>query len=68
MTINVDVEEAAAHFSDLFQRVLLGEEIVISEGGNAVAQLVPVLDATSPRVPGQDKGKIFIAPDFDEPL
>lgn len=68
MTINVNVEEATAHFSDLFQRVRLGEEVIISEGGNAVARLVPVLDTPYPRVPGQDKGKIFIAPDFDEPL
>jgi antitoxin (DNA-binding transcriptional repressor) of toxin-antitoxin stability system len=33
-----------------------------------VARILPVATSASPRVPGIDKGKIVIMPDFDDPL
>jgi len=33
-----------------------------------VARLVPVPEPPKRRVPGLDKGKIWMAPDFDAPL
>lgn len=67
MTITVNVSEVTAKFSELLSQVLLGEEVVIAEKGIPVARLV-VTDTASPRIPGLDKGKVIIAPDFNEPL
>ncbi|MHC5777325.1 type II toxin-antitoxin system Phd/YefM family antitoxin [Nostoc sp.] len=68
MTITVNVSEVTAKFSELLSQVLLGEEVVIAEKGIPVARLVALTDTASPRIPGLDKGKVIIAPDFNEPL
>ncbi|MEH2085208.1 type II toxin-antitoxin system Phd/YefM family antitoxin [Nostoc sp.] len=68
MSITVNVSEVTAKFSELLSQVLLGEEVVIAQKGIPVARLVALTDTTSPRIPGLDKGKVIIAPNFDEPL
>ena len=60
-----NVHEAKTHFSKLLHRVALGEEIVICKGGIPVAKLVP---ANPKRQLGIDRGKIWMANDFDGPL
>jgi prevent-host-death family protein len=64
----VNVHAAKTNFSRLLARVLAGETIVIAKGGKPIARLVPYQRATKRRIPGQDTGKIWIAPDFDAPL
>lgn len=67
MAVNVSIPEAATQFIELMNRVRLGEEVIISEAGVPVARLLPIREK-SPRIPGQDKGKVIIAPDFNDPL
>ena len=67
MTI-FNIHEAKTHFSKLLERVLNGEEVVIAKAGKPVARILPVVSAVSQRKPGNDKGKVIIKPDFDEPL
>ncbi|MBA4379711.1 MAG: type II toxin-antitoxin system prevent-host-death family antitoxin [Anaerolinea sp.] len=68
MTI-FNIHEAKTHFSKLLERVMRGEEVVIARAGKPVARLLPfTIEAISPRVPGIDKGKVTIMPDFDAPL
>jgi len=68
MTI-FNVHEAKTHFSNLLERVLNGEEIIIAKSGKPVARILPfVAEDVFPRVPGIDKGKVTIMPDFDAPL
>ena len=62
----VSVSEARKQFSRLLARVESGEEVVILRRGKPVARLVAV--STRPRRPGRLKGKIWIAPAFDDPL
>jgi len=64
----VNVHEAKTHLSRLLSRVAAGEEIIISKAGKPVARLVPYKQPKKKRVPGQDKGKVWIADDFDAPL
>lgn len=64
----VNVHEAKTHLSRLLQRVAAGEEIVIANGGRPVARLVPFGERLDDRVPGQDRGRVQIADDFDAPL
>ena len=42
---------------------------MIAKAGKPVARILPfVAEDVSPRVPGIDKGKVTILPDFDEPI
>jgi prevent-host-death family protein len=66
--VQVNVHQAKTHLSRLLSRVAAGEEIIISKGGKPVARLVPYKQPKKKRVPGQDKGKVWIADDFDAPL
>jgi prevent-host-death family protein len=68
MTI-FNIHEAKTHFSKLLERVSNGEEVVIAKAGRPVARLLPyVADDDAPRIPGIDRGKVTIMPDFDAPL
>jgi prevent-host-death family protein len=64
----VNVHEAKTHLSRLLARVAAGEEITISKAGKPVARLVPIHGLRKKRVPGMDRGKVWIADDFDAPL
>jgi len=64
----VNVHEAKTHLSRLLARVAAGEEIIISKAGKPVARLVPFHGLRKKRVPGMDRGKVWIADDFDAPL
>jgi prevent-host-death family protein len=63
----VTVHEAKTHLSRLLRRVAMGEEIVISRGGEPVARLVPATHRKS-RTLGIDRGKFVVPDDFDAPL
>jgi prevent-host-death family protein len=62
----INVHQAKTHLSQLLDRVAKGEEIILARGGKPVAKLIPI--ASEPRRPGQLKGRIRIAADFDAPL
>lgn len=62
----VNMHEAKTHLSRLVERAASGEEIVIGRAGKPVARLVPFRDVRRPRVPGSLRGKLQVAPDFDE--
>lgn len=63
-----NIHEAKTHFSKLIERVLKGEEVIIAKAGKPVARILPVVANVSKRVPGIDKGKVTIMPNFDDPL
>ena len=60
------IKEAAEDLSRLVDRAAEGEEILIVRSGRPVAKLVRV--EAEPRKPGRLKGRIHMAPDFDDPL
>jgi len=66
MPVIVNIHEAKTHFSKLLAQVSAGEEIIIAKAGKPVARLAPIeTKAAKKRVPGIDKGKIWISEDFD---
>lgn len=66
MAATVNIHDAKTHFSKLLARVSTGEEIVIARAGKPVARLSPIVPpASKKRIPGIDKGKIWMAKDFD---
>lgn len=64
MIINT-VTEAKAHLSELLERVIEGEEVVIGRAGKPVAILGPYRPSERLRTPGRLRGQIRIAEDFD---
>ena len=60
------ISEAKAQLSRLIERVQAGEEVVIGKAGKPVAVLSPYLPQVKERRPGALRGKIWVAPDFDE--
>jgi prevent-host-death family protein len=63
----VSLQEAKTHFSRLLERVASGEEITITKAGVPVARVVPLAVPKGKRELGIDRGKIWIAEDFDSP-
>ena len=63
----MNVYEAKTQLSKLLQQVEAGDEIVIARHGKPIARLVPLQRTATPRQLGSLRGKIWIAPDFDEP-
>ena len=60
-----NIATAKARFSELVQRAMLGEDVVVTKENKAVVKIVAIKPAK--RKPGTGKG-IWIAPDFDAPL
>jgi prevent-host-death family protein len=67
--MEVNIHEAKTHLSRLLQRVAAGEEVTIARAGVPVARLVAVKPKPNKVRPlGMDRGRIWIADDFDAPL
>jgi antitoxin (DNA-binding transcriptional repressor) of toxin-antitoxin stability system len=63
------IEEAQTRLPDVIHGLKPGDEIVILENGEPVAKLARLgPNKHWPCKAGSAKGKIRIAPDFDEPL
>ncbi len=63
--LQFNIAEAKASFSELVQRALMGEEVVIARDNKPLLKLVPLVTPEGARQPGSAKGRIRIAPDFD---
>lgn len=62
----IDVDEARNKLPELIERAIAGEQVIISRWGKPVVRLVPYSANRKPRKLGIWKGKVRIAPDFDE--
>ena len=62
-----NIAEAKAKFSELIEKAMLGEEVVVAKGNRPVAKIVPIRPAV--RKPGTGKGQIlYMSDDFDSPV
>ncbi len=67
--MEVNIHEAKTHLSRLLQRVAAGEEVTIARAGVPVARLVPLEPKKKKIRPlGMDRGRVWVANDFDAPL
>lgn len=60
------ITDAKAHLSQLVQKALQGDEIIIGKAGHPSVKLVRYQTEPTKRKPGSLKGKIHIASDFDD--
>jgi prevent-host-death family protein len=72
MDKTVNIHEAKTNLSSLIAEVEGGQEVAIARAGKPVAKLVPLKPvaarSTRRNLAGAMKGKIWIGPDFDDPL
>ncbi|MDQ6665520.1 MAG: type II toxin-antitoxin system prevent-host-death family antitoxin [Acidobacteriota bacterium] len=61
----LNIAEAKTRFSELVQKAMLGEEVIVAKENKPVVKIVPIKPAK--REPGTGKG-IWMAADFDQPL
>ncbi len=64
----VNLYQAKTQLSRLVDRAAAGEEIIIAKAGRPMARLVALEEHVPKRTPGRWKGKIWIAPNFDDPM
>jgi prevent-host-death family protein len=63
-----NIFEAKALLSQLIEKAVAGEEVVISKYNRPMVRLVPVEEKRSPIQFGSKLGPGWVAPDFDAPL
>ncbi|HTT83977.1 MAG TPA: type II toxin-antitoxin system prevent-host-death family antitoxin [Rhizomicrobium sp.] len=66
-----NIHEAKTNLSALIAKAEAGEDVLIARAGKPVVKLVPVSahgKKRPDRRPGFMKGKIWIGPDFEDPL
>ena len=64
--IQVNMHEAKTRLSQLAEMAWAGDEVVIARAGKPYLDLKPHLPTGKERVPGRYRGKIHIAPDFED--
>lgn len=64
--LTANMHEAKTHLSRLVEQAIAGEEVVIARAGKPLVRLVPFIEEKPRRQFGRLKGKVWIAPDFDE--
>jgi antitoxin (DNA-binding transcriptional repressor) of toxin-antitoxin stability system len=60
--------QAKARFSELVQKALSGEEVILARDYKPLLKLVPLKDLAGERSPGSAKGEVRMSPDFDAPI
>ena len=64
----VTIHTAKSTLSQLLARVEAGEEIVLARGKQPIAKIVPLRPRLKGRRFGALKGRIWVGPEFFEPL
>jgi prevent-host-death family protein len=60
-----NIAEAKARFSELVQKALSGEEVIVARDNTPLLRLVPLGSRKQRRQPGSARGQVWMAPDFD---
>ncbi len=64
----VELDQVSTQLTQLIERALQGEEVVITQADRPILKLVRITPGTPRRQRGSAKGLIQMAADFDAPL
>jgi prevent-host-death family protein len=62
-----NIAEAKARFSELVEKALAGDEVIVARDNKPLLKLVPLGRPTG-RKPGSARGQVWMSKDFDAPL
>ena len=63
-----NIAQAKARLSELVDKALAGDEVIIARDHKPLLKLVPLQDHSRPLKPGSARGRIRMADDFEAPL
>lgn len=63
-----NIAEAKARFSELVDKAVAGDEVIIARDNKPLLKLTPLGAGQKARKPGSAKGQVWISDDFDAPL
>lgn len=63
--MQININEAKTHLSQLIKRALAGDEVVIARANEPLVRLEPVVRDTRPRVGGQWAGQVQFPDNFE---
>jgi len=69
--MNVPVSEVKDRFSEMLDRLVIGDEVIITDAGAPIAKLVRIKGTVSKRRTfkfGSAKGEFTVPDDFNDPL
>ena len=66
--MKVNMHEAKSQLSRLGRLAWEGEEVVIAKAGEPYLRLEPYRERREPRIPGGFEGRIWMSPNFDDPI
>ncbi len=64
----IDLDNAKSQLPELIEQAARGDDVIITEGGEPVAMIVPIDHPNAPRRFGSAKGLIQMGRDFDDLL
>lgn len=62
-----NIAEAKARFSELVEKALAGDDVIVARDNKPLLKLVPLGKAAA-RKPGSARGQVRMSKDFDKPL
>ncbi|MEK7572213.1 MAG: type II toxin-antitoxin system Phd/YefM family antitoxin [Patescibacteria group bacterium] len=62
----MNIHQAKTNLSQLIEKAVAGEEVIIAKAGKPVAKIVAHTQQLEPRKPGLWKGKIVVPDNFDD--
>ncbi|HVT49388.1 MAG TPA: type II toxin-antitoxin system prevent-host-death family antitoxin [Vicinamibacterales bacterium] len=62
-----NIAEAKARFSELVEKALAGDEVIVARDHKPLLKLVPIEPARA-RTPGSAAGAVWMSDDFDAPV
>lgn len=69
MAVTVNIHEAKTHLSDLLNKAVNGEEVIIAKANKPLVRLVPIQGPARARLPGLNASpEFYMADDFDAPI
>ncbi|GAB4203064.1 MAG: hypothetical protein OHK0022_26860 [Roseiflexaceae bacterium] len=67
-TTTVTIQDAQHQLLEILKLVAAGNEVILTDGQQPRARIVPIQPNPAQRVPGLHLGNATMSPDFDAPL
>lgn len=64
----IDLNDAKSQLPALIRQAARGDDVILTDGGEPVAMIIPIVRATGPRQFGSARGLIQMGDDFDDLL
>ncbi len=64
----IDIKDDKSSIAQLLSLVLEGNEVILAEDNKPLARLIPFFPPQKTRIPGLNRGEIWISDDFDNSL